>query len=128
MHELHIRCTAFFSYFDEKMLDRPKGHLSSAIRTPQPISALAILPKLDGTVFTASGVELAVGRVADAPDGTVMTFVDIQLRLSLVIVQLGPSILCASSNRSSLDRVQRTLATSYGRSMLLIKVRASTPP
>ena len=76
MHRLQRR-RACFSCSNEKMHDRPERHLSSAIRAPQAISAFAILPKLDSAVLATSGVELPVRGVADTPDGTVMTFVDI---------------------------------------------------
>jgi len=43
--------------------------------TPQAKRTLAILPHLDRTILTSSGVELAVWGETDAPDGTVMAFV-----------------------------------------------------
>jgi hypothetical protein len=47
------------------------------IGAPESIWSLAILPHLDGAVFAARRVKLAVWREADAPDGAVVTFVDI---------------------------------------------------
>lgn len=52
-----------------------RWELIHAIRTPEAVRALAILPQLDGAVFAAGRVELAVGREADAPDWAMVTFV-----------------------------------------------------
>lgn len=41
---------------------------------PKTIRLPACFPQLDGAVFAASGVELAVRREADGPDGAVVAF------------------------------------------------------
>jgi hypothetical protein len=43
--------------------------------SPEAERADTVLPHLDGAVFGAGGVELAVGGEGDAPDGTVVAFV-----------------------------------------------------
>ena len=43
--------------------------------SPETERAGTVLPHLDGAVFGAGGVELAVRGEGDAPDGTVVAFV-----------------------------------------------------
>ncbi len=45
------------------------------IRLPQTIRSRAIFPHFDGPILASRRVELPIGREADAPDRTVMTFV-----------------------------------------------------
>lgn len=56
---------------------------------PETVVLFAVLPHADRPVFRSSGVQLAVGRELDAPDGTVMTLHHVDL-LSLPIVNASP--------------------------------------